>query len=376
MMVLDGFFDSYASRYTHYKRGDWCYEDGCLYRGLLSLDAVDPQGPWYGHVVRLLDRQVVADGGLAGYDIEEFNIDNILSGRTLIALHKRTGDEKYRRAAERLAEQLCRQPRISSGNYWHKLRYPHQVWLDGLYMGLPFQIEYGQAFGQSHMVDDAVAQLNSALELLADPDTGLYSHGYDEARKQNWADAATGRSRALWSRALGWLAMAMVDVREAIGPQRAGDVGLEAAIGAFAKRIATHQRADGRWNQVTDQPGLDGNYAESSATAMLAYFFLTGGRLAIAGVNAEAGVRALAGLREHAMVTDSDGRMVLGAVCHVAGLGGFDGRYRDGTAAYYVSERLAPNDVKGVGPLMMAVAEARRAETVHESASFGAMTQA
>ncbi len=127
---------------------------------------------------------------------------------------------------------------------------------------------------------------------------------------------------------------------------------------------------------MTDQPKLDGNYAESSATAMLAYFFLAGDRLGIAGVNAEAGVRALAGLREHAIVTDSDGGMVLDAVCHVAGLGGFDGRYRDGTADYYVSERLAPNDVKGVGPLMMAVAEARRAEVRHKSASARTMTQA
>lgn len=359
-MKLDTFFDDYAARHQHYKRGDWCYEDGCIYRGLLLLDRVDPQGPWFDHLKRLVDAQVDEDGSLSGYEIEEFNIDNILSGRVLIPLYERTGQEKYALAADRLAEQLSRHPRIGQGNYWHKLRYPHQVWLDGLYMGLPFQIEYGKAFGKPELVDDAVAQMNSALELLADPATGLYSHGYDDAREQGWADKTTGRSQALWSRALGWLAMALVDVYEAVGSERAAQAGLDEAIATFAKRIAAHQRADGRWNQVTDQPELEGNYAESSATAMLAYFFLVGARLGIKGVDGEIGLRALAGLREHALVVGDDGEPVLDAICHVAGLGGFGGRYRDGTATYYVSERLQPNDAKGVGPFMMAVAEARR----------------
>ncbi|WMT85919.1 glycoside hydrolase family 88 protein [Pelagibacterium sp. 26DY04] len=368
-MKLDTFFDTFAEQYQHYKRGDWCYEDGCVYRGLLLLDGVDPRGPWFGHLKRLVDSQVGYDGSLAGYDIEEFNIDNILSGRALIALYARTGEEKYRLAADRLAEQLGRHPRIGRGNYWHKLRYPHQVWLDGLYMGLPFQIEYGKAFGKPELVDDAIVQLKSALELLADPATGLYSHGYDEAREQRWADKRTGRSQALWSRALGWLAMALVDVHEAIGPKLAAQAGLDEAIEVFAKRVARHQREDGRWNQVTDQPELEGNYPESSATAMFAYFFLVGERLGISGVDGEIGLKALAGLREHALAVGPDGEPVLGAICHVAGLGGFDGRYRDGTAAYYVSERLQPNDAKGVGPFMMAVAEARRRERLGEASA-------
>lgn len=359
-MMLNVFFDTYAAQYRHYKSGDWCYEDGCIYRGLLLLEAADSQGPWFDHLQRLVDAQLGEDGSLAGFDVEEFNIDNILSGRALIALYERTGKEKYRLGADRLIEQLARHPRIDRGNYWHKLRYPHQVWLDGLYMGLPFQIEYGKAFGEPGLVDDAVAQLNSALELLADPTTGLYSHGYDDARAQRWADTTTGRSQALWSRALGWLAMALVDVHEAIGQERAAQAGVDEVISVFAKRVAAHQRGDGRWNQVTDQPELAGNYAESSATAMFAYFFLVGERLRIAGVDGEVGLKALAGLREHAMIAGPDGKPVLSAICHVAGLGGFDGRYRDGTAVYYVGERLQPNDAKGVGPFMMAVAEVRR----------------
>ena len=357
--MLETWFDTYASDYSAYKQGDWCYEDGCIYRGLVLLDIADPDGPWFGHLKRLVDNQVGPEGQLVGYDLEEFNIDNILSGRALIALHKRTGERKYRLAADRLIAQLARHPRIEAGNYWHKLRYPHQVWLDGLYMGLPFQIEYGLAYDTPGLVTDAIAQIRSALDLLADPATGLYSHGYDAARAQPWADPVTGRSPALWSRALGWLAMALVDIVELSG----GAAGLDEAIGRFAARLAAHQRADGRWNQVTDQPGLDGNYAESSATAMFAYFYLAGARLGLSGVDTAIGQRALDGLLTLAFTPDASGTPVLGQICHVAGLGGFGGRYRDGSAAYYVSETIMPNDSKGVGPLMMAVAEHRRAQS-------------
>lgn len=361
-MMLKAFFDDYAGRYAAYKKGDWCYEDGCIYRGLALLDGVDPEGPWLGHLVRLIEKQVAEDGALSGYVADEFNIDNILSGRALVWLHARTSEIKYRLAADRLAIQLERHPRIDTGNYWHKLRYPHQVWLDGLYMGLPFQIEYGQAYGRPDLVEDAVSQIVSALNILADPASGLYSHGYDDAREQFWADRTTGRNVALWSRALGWLSMALVDIAELIGPDAVTRAGLDEKIAEFARVMAGHQRCDGRWNQVTDQPDLDGNYAESSATAMLAYFYLAGGRLGLRGVDAAIGQKALDGLIAHAMTASKTGD-VLDHIVHVAGLGGFEGRERNGTAAYYVSEKIAPNDAKGVGPLMMAVAEAERAKS-------------
>lgn len=354
-MMLETYFDAYASSYASYKQGDWCYEDGCIYRGLILLDAADPGGPWFAHLKRLVDAQVSETGALAGYERDEFNIDNIHSGRALIALFERTGAEKYRLAADRLADQLAGHPRIGAGNYWHKLRYPHQVWLDGLYMGLPFQIEYGRHFGRPDMVEDALVQLGSALRLLADPKTGLYSHGYDAAGKQDWADPQTGRSQALWSRALGWLAMALVDIRDLAGPID----WLDTAVGELAERLAAHQRADGRWNQVTDQPALEGNYAEASASAMFAYFYLKASRLGIGGVDGDVGRRALEGLFKFSLREGAGGRPVLNDICHVAGLGGFGGRYRDGTAAYYVSEAIAPDDSKGVGPLMMAVAESK-----------------
>ncbi|QHQ34347.1 glycoside hydrolase family 88/105 protein [Algicella marina] len=353
--MLTDFFDAYARNYAPYKGGSWCYEDGCIYRGLELLHRATEEDRWLGHLQRLVDARIGDGSELPGYDPSEYNIDNIKAGRGLLYLHEVTGAPRYLRAAAHLRGQLDTHPRTKSGVYWHKLRYPWQVWLDGLYMGLPFQIGFAQVTDDSKAVADALTQMDTALRLTHVPETGLYAHAYDEARKQAWADRVTGHSRAHWARALGWLAMALVDVRELVG---------EAAFAPLRERTATLladllalRRADGLWLQVIDQPKLEGNYGETSASAMFVYALLKGRALGL--VNAP--VAGLLPALERRAVRDVPGKgMQMVEICEVAGLGMFQNRYRDGSAGYYVSERLCADDAKGVGPLMMACAEGAR----------------
>ncbi len=354
--ALMSYFDAYSRDYAPYKGGNWCYEDGCLYRGLIALHDATGDMRWYQHLKRLVDAQVDADGQLRGYVLDEYNIDNILPGRALITLFQTTGDGRYRKAAERLAEQLQSHPRIKAGPYWHKLRYPHQVWLDGLYMGLAFKAEYGALTHQPVMLEDAVDELLVSLDLTADAPSGLYRHGYDEARLQAWADAQTGLSPAHWARSIGWLAMAMVDLLELL-PQDGKALIVREKLIALLERLQSLRTVDGRWLQVIDQPDLDGNYAESSATAMFAYVYLKAARLGLGEAYGDIGLQSLESLERLALLPDVSGRIVLHGICCVAGLGGFDGVYRDGSPAYYLSEALKNDDIKGVGPLMMAQAE-------------------
>ncbi|WP_320198058.1 glycoside hydrolase family 88/105 protein [Agrobacterium sp. rho-13.3] len=358
--MLNSYFDNYARDYDYYKGGPWCYEDGCLYRGLITLYEATGEQRWLDHLLRLVGGQIDAKNTLAGYRIDEFNIDNVLAGRALTYLYGLTGERKWLDAAKPLAEQLHFHPRIQAGPYWHKLRYPHQVWLDGLYMALPFKLEYANAAGLPELVEEAAQQFLTALDLTYDEASSLYRHGYDESRLQDWADKDTGHSPAHWARAIGWLAMAFVDIIEHLpqGEQR-GDI--ERRAGALAQKVAALQTDDGRWLQVIDRPEVEGNYAESSATAMFAYFYLKGARLGVAEISADVGQRALDALVEQELKPDADGRLKLQNICCVAGLGGFQGVYRDGTVEYYLSEVLRADDIKGVSPLMMAYAETRRA---------------
>ncbi|ALV29195.1 glycoside hydrolase family 88/105 protein [Pannonibacter phragmitetus] len=352
------YFKEYLARYTYAKDGSWCYEDGCVYRGLALLHDQQPQEIWRDELLRLIGPQVGEDGALAGYTQDEFNIDHILAGRVLFFLEKPAPGAHWSLAIEHLAGQLTRHPRTDGGNYWHKKRYPQQVWLDGLYMGLPFQIEYGLSRNRPDLVDDALAQLNRALDLTHVAATGLYAHAIDEARAQDWADPQTGLSRAHWARALGWLAMALVDVTGLIGPEKAASSGLPERASALLTRIAALARPQsGLWLQVIDQPELSGNYEESSASAMFAYALMKAARLGLGHQFAAPGLKALASLETTQLYAGDDGIVRLQNVCEMAGLGGFGSRLRDGSPAYYLSEPLRPDDHKGTGALMMAYAE-------------------
>lgn len=353
-MPLFAYADAYASDYAFYKGGAWCYEDGCLYRGLVLLHQSTGEARWLDHLLRLTGPQVAEDGALAGYDPQEFNIDNILAGRCLFHLHRETRDARYLAAAARLAGQLAAHPRTASGNYWHKGIYPDQVWLDGLYMGLPFQIEWGLHSGNPALVEDAARQMLGALDLTR-MRSGLYAHGFDSARRQSWADPVTGQSPALWSRALGWLAMALADGCDLLGA--GAPPALKAALADLLARMAPLATANRLWLQVPDMPDLPGNYEESSASAMFAYAGMVAARL---GISDKVGPATLDALEGRLQFDPAAGRDRLPGICAVAGLGG-NGQRRDGTPAYYVSEPVVSDDPKGVGPLLMAAAEHHRA---------------
>lgn len=348
--MLSEYLRRYVAEYSPYKGGAWCYEDGCIYRGLQCLYEATGDGHWRAEAERLIAPQLGDDGALLGYLAGDFNIDNIQSGRALLWLEGLTGEARYLRGAERLIAQLAEHPRTESGVYWHKARYPWQVWLDGLYMGVTFQLMFARRVGDSALEADVWAQLAAAL--ASNRSAGLFAHGFDEKRAQPWADPETGQSAAHWARALGWLAMALVDLAEMGGEGTPEFVGREAQ--ALFDRLLDLRAENGLWLQVIDQPDLPGNYAESSASAMFAYAMLKGARIGL--VPGDAALRArLVPELVAACVTGTPPAMT--QICEVAGLGPFENRYRDGSAAYYISEPLVSDDSKGVGPLMMALSE-------------------
>lgn len=349
--MLTEFFDTYARDYRPYKAGRWCYEDGCVYRGLELLHQATGDALWRDHLTRLVDAQIGPGPSLAGFDPNEYNIDNVQAGRALLYLGSLGDDPRYLDTAGLLVEQLATHPRTHSGVYWHKLRYPWQIWLDGLYMGPPFQIGYGLATDDDALVADALAQVATALDATFVPATGFYAHAIDEALKQDWADPGTGQSRAHWARALGWLAMALVDIADLVGPARFSP--LKTRTMKLLSDIAALRREDGLWLQVIDAPDLAGNFEETSASAMFVYALLKAHELGLWSGETEGLVDTLirAALREK-----PGGGWQMVDICEVAGLGMFETRYRDGSAEYYISEQCVADDPKGVGPLMMAVA--------------------
>lgn len=341
------FIAHYLKNWRPY-RPHWNYEDGCIYKGVLDLHDVTGDRSLWDFAYRAISERISPDGTITGYDPNEFNIDNVNAGKALFTLLERTGENRFRLAIERQAEQLARHPRTKSGSYWHKKIYPNQVWLDGLYMAQPFQLALAKFTRRDDLIADTVHQFANVRDVMR-VEGGLYRHGWDESREQAWADQRTGLSPHVWGRAMGWFMMALVDCLE-LDPNAT----LKDIFADTSRALIAVQRPSGLWQQVIDAPDREGNYEEASASLMIAYALMKGARLGLLDrAHHRAGRRAF-----EACVTRFVTDTALNGICAVAGLGG--NPYRDGSYRYYLSEPIVANDPKGVGAFMMALAEATR----------------
>ncbi|MEA2710083.1 MAG: unsaturated rhamnogalacturonyl hydrolase [Phycisphaerales bacterium] len=297
------------------------------------------------------------------YDPQAYRLDDVAPGRLVLLLHASTGEPKYLRAADALAAQLRTQPRTSDGGFWHKQIYPHQMWLDGIYMACPFMVEYGRAKKEPQWFDECARQIITIARHTRDARTGLFHHGWDESRGEAWADRTTGLSSAFWGRAVGWYAMGIVETLDAMPadhPQRPELVQLFRALADTV--VAVQDPTSGLWYQVLDQPKRAGNYLESSASCMFVYTLAKGARLGLLDAqHAAAARKGYDGILQRFVKEEADGRISLIDTCQVAGLGG-NGKTRDGSFAYYISEPRVANDPKGLAPFMLAALEMEQAD--------------
>jgi len=341
------------------KSASWNYIDGCMLTALMEMEELTGDERYFRFVKDCADHFVGEDGSIRTFKPEAHNLDDINEGRVLFALFQRTGEEKYRRAADFLHRQLEQQPRTVEGNFWHKAIYPNQVWLDGIYMCQPFSALYEKQFGSGDYSDTA-GQIRNVRAKMRDPRTGLYYHGYDASRTAFWADPVTGCSRNFWLRSLGWFAVALADLLEILpqGGDRADLAVIFKDLMAAAAGYA--DPATGLYWQVPDQRSREGNYLETSGSAMMAYAMLKGARLgALDQSYAGKGTETFNGIMNKYLTFTEEG-LNLGGICLVAGLGPENNRRRDGSYGYYISEPVVENDAKGVAPFVLAYTEVKR----------------
>jgi unsaturated rhamnogalacturonyl hydrolase len=340
----------------------WHYEPGVALLAIKQLWQKSGQQRYYDFVKRNIDEFVQPDGSILTYRLEEYNLDQINEGKLLFFLYETTGEERYKKAACLLREQLRSQPRTRAGGFWHKKIYPYQMWLDGIYMASPFYAEFARRFGEPEGFDDVAHQIVLVDERTREPRTGLLYHAWDESRCQKWADPETGCSPNFWGRAMGWYAIAIPDVLDHMPvdhPQRDRLVTIfRATVDAL---VRVQDPASGVWYQVLDQGGTPGNYLESSASCMAVFAIAKGVRMGSLDEEYLAAARkGYDGILTEFVTVDEGGLVNLDGICAVAGLGGKP--YRDGSYEYYVSEKVIANEYKGVGPFIMASIEMEKVE--------------
>lgn len=330
----------------------WEYTFGLVLKSIEKVWKQTGDDTYLDYIDAYYDFMIEDDGTIKEYDVTRFNIDRVAPGRALFALYDETGKEKYKDAIDQLRYHLKYQPRNHLGGFWHKHRYPWQMWLDGAYMGSPFYAEFGERNDEPENFDDVYLQIKLMFEYMRDPETGLLYHGWDQSKTQRWADPETGLSPHFWGRAIGWYAMAIVDVLDYFPEDHPNHDDLTIILEELVEALVNFQDEDsGVWYQVVDQGDREGNYLEASASIMFTYAIAKGANNGwIDEDYLQVAERAYDGILNEFIEVDDNGLVNINQVCAVAGLGGDP--YRDGSYEYYVNERIQVNDTKATGPFI------------------------
>ena len=365
------------------KSPKWSYVMGIELEGMLDTYLTYGGDDILKYCQEYTDTMINEKGNIRGYDLLEYNLDNIRTGHFVTRMYNLYPEVKNKLAINTMMKQLQNQPRtIADKVFWHKAIYAYQVWLDGIFMGLPFRCLTASTQLKSKdaikIYDDAVNQLKITYERTLDPNTGLNRHAYDETRAAFWSNQETGLSQHCWGRAQGWYSMALIEVLDALPEDysRRGEV-LDLLQKDLDAVIKWQDQESGTWYQVMDAPGREGNYLESTCSSMFAYVLLKAYNKGYLGTKyRDAGIKAYQGIIKNFIRVNADKTISLTQCCSVAGLGPAatpqviaamkkinpkgsvkENKRRDGGYAYYLSEPIRDNDAKGVGPFIWASLE-------------------
>ena len=381
------------------KKPKWSYVMGIELEGMLDTYLRYGGQDIYNYCKMYTDKMIDEKGNITGYNMLDYNLDNIRTGHFVTRMYQNWPEAKNLLAMQTMMKQLNDQPRtIADKVFWHKAIYAYQVWLDGIFMGLPFRTltapittsaKNKKKGAVTKIYDDAVNQLKITYQRTIDPKTGLNRHAYDETRKAFWSDNETGLSQHCWGRAQGWYSMALIEVLDALPEDYARRSEVIDLLQKDLDAILKWQdKKTGLWYQVMDSPEREGiatphsdqrleNYLESTCSSMFTYVLLKAYRKGYVGEKyRDAGIRAYKSMIEKFIQIHADKTISLTQCCEVAGLGPAvtpevesamkrinpkgsvkENRRRDGSYAYYLSEPIRANDAKGVGPFIWASLE-------------------
>ncbi len=349
-----------ADSLIHYVSGKpkWAYDVAFLGMAIDRLGNIDPKYSRY--MEDWVNYFVQEDGSVTDYRIDEYNLDRIFPGRNVLTVYRRNPLPKYKTALDNFIEQLKTHPKTKSGGYWHKKIYPWQMWLDGIFMGSTYMVQYASEFNAPEWFDVAVTQAKMVYEKTLDRENGLLRHAWDESRTQKWCDPETGQSLYPWSRAMGWYTMALLDILDYLPADHPGRNDLITILRNTCEALLKVRDPDtGLWYQVLNMGGKEGNWLEASGSAMYIYVFAKGARVGYLDSKfRNIAEDAFDDLIRELVTIDDNGNVILHNVCGGCGLGG--NPYRDGSYEYYINEKRYDNDTKGVAPFILAAIELDR----------------
>lgn len=345
-----------AGQIDNAEKPKWEYKPSFVLLSFQNLYKQTKNNKYNSYIKEYVDTFIDSAGAISHYELKDYNIDLVSPGKLLFDLYKDTQDNRYLKAMHLLKKQIEGQPRTTSGGFWHKKIYPNQMWLDGLYMESPFYTRYTVTFEEGKNLDDIANQFELIHAHSFDSKSGLPFHAWDESKQIGWANKETGTSTTVWSRAVGWYAMALVDVLDYYPKEHPKYKELVTYLNEVATAIAKQQDKSGLWFQVTDSGTKEGNFLETSSSSMFAYAFAKGvNKGNLPKKYKKIADKAFAGIVKDLVKVDQNGEVHLEQISFSAGLGGTP--FRDGSYKQYTDGKKLVDNSVGVGAFILAALE-------------------
>ncbi|WP_366046955.1 glycoside hydrolase family 88 protein [Flavobacterium sp.] len=334
----------------------WDYKMGLVLSAFEKLYQKTNDKKYFNYIKEYADELIDAEGNNSKYERDEYNIDCANPGKLLFKLYDETKDKRYLKVLQELRKQLENQPRTASGGFWHKQIYPNQMWIDGLYMAEPFYTQYTVRFENGKALNDIAKQFELVQIHLVDQKTGLVYQAWDESKEIGWANPETGTSPTIWGRGIGWYMMALVETLEYYPKTHPKYKALTEDLNQIAKSVVQHKSASGLWYQVADKPERNGNFLESSASAMIIYALAKGTNKGyLKPIYKKTAEESFEAYLKEFVSKDNQGHIIISKVSSNVGLGGKP--FRDGTNEYYIKSKTKDNSSPALAAFLLSALE-------------------
>ncbi|KAF5018091.1 hypothetical protein F66182_9944 [Fusarium sp. NRRL 66182] len=334
------------------------YGEATLYTSFEDMWEYTKNQTYYDFFRRQIDAVVLEDGTIAKFNYSHYSLDNYRIGNNILWWYERSGEKKFKLAADKIMDTLYKHPRTPTGGFWHRhVVYPDQMWLDGIYMADSFYAKYVGLFQPRNTTawDDIILQYDK-IDAITRLPNNLLVHGYDESKRAVWADPETGAAPLIWARAIGWYFMSLLEAIEVFPKNHPGRKRLIGYFTELSKGLKDAQdKSSGGWYNIMDEQyeHVKGNYIESSAGAMFTFGWLRGLRRGIipASGYSKVAAKAYKGLVDDFITRNADGTINFEGTVEVGSLGS------NATFQYYASIKTRQNDLRGAGAFMLAAME-------------------
>jgi unsaturated rhamnogalacturonyl hydrolase len=323
------------------------YHQGVFLSGMERTWLLSGDKKYGDYIKNWLDYYIDGEGKIR-FDEHARQFDDMQPAILLFNLYKDSKDPRYKKVLDDFAPLVEMWPTNARGGFWHKYDRPNQMWLDGLYMIGPYSVMYAHYFDKPYFFETIYQQMNLMRRNMTDPKTGLLYHAWDDSKAMGWADRKTGLSPEFWGRAIGWYAVAIMDILDYIPadhPRRQEFI--NAGLDIINALIRFQDEKTGLWFQVVDRGEDPRNWLEVSCSCLYTYAIAKAVKTGLLHKSyAQYIHRAYRGVIDSLSFEGEN--LIVSDICVGTGVGDYE---------FYLARPRIQNDLHGMGAFLLMCSE-------------------